>query len=136
MRLPRITIRNWIAIIVVVAFSMSAIVGVSRLKQAQARFREIVVHHLVLLDEAQTQADKMNQRSKSLLAQIETLEEDSNNASSGPATLEGLRSDLSQARKELADFAKEGAYHKEMIRKYEEAARYPWRTMTPEPAKP
>ena len=78
----------------------------------------------------------MNQWSKSLLAQIEMLEKDSNNASSGRATLEGLRSNLSQARKELVDFAKKEAYHKEMIRKYEEAARYPWRTMTPEPAKP
>jgi hypothetical protein len=124
------------AIIAVAAALMGAVVGASRLRQARAKFQAIALLHVELLDLTQDQAKNMNDSSKSLLANIELLEKDPDDASSARATLERLKSELSQARKKFADYAKAVAYHEEMIRKYREAARYPWHTVTPDPAKP
>jgi hypothetical protein len=128
--------RDWLAIIVVAAFSMGAIIGASRLRQARTRFQATAQLHVELLDLTEELANNMDDLSKSLLAQIEMLQKDPDDASNDRATLEGLRYDLSHARKKFADYAKEVAYHEEMVRKYQEAARYPWRSVTRDPAEP
>jgi hypothetical protein len=116
MRLPRMTTRRWMIVVVVVGVLMGGIVVADRLRQRRADFNTLAQHHTYM---------KVYFRDWGQSASAVALWEASGR-SDAHARLKDLKDRLSRLL----------AYHESMERKYQHAVRYPWLAIEADPPEP
>ncbi|SRR5579883_2155774 len=109
MRLPRMTTRLWMIVVAVVALSIAA----EQMRRKSARYRERAERHAKI--------EEACRKSAALLPLMK------------PSDYEIMCGRMVQATRLSPWLA---AYHAELRRKYEYAARYPWLPVEPDPPGP
>lgn len=134
MRLPRMTTRRWIVVVVIVGLLM---VGV-RLEQRRRLFLSRAQVH----EQRAASDPKLESRERKicaeypvLIAELERLQRDKDREPARPR-LEILKVGLDRSRRNLARWANRFAYYEAMAHKYQHAARYPWLAVEPDPPPP
>ena len=134
MRLPRMTTRRWIVVVVIVGLLM---VGV-RLKQrrslllSRAQFHE---QKAAFYPKLESRERKICAEYPRLIAGLERLQ-DYRDREPVRSRLEDLKVRLDESRRNLARWTNRIAYYAGMAHKYQHAARYPWLPVEPDPPEP
>jgi hypothetical protein len=134
MRLPRMTTRRWMIVVMVVGLVMGAIIGGIRLKRRHEDFLYRAQRHensMILLRMIRGRWPGPTRTvSRSLLER--TFAEK-------PELLEGIAAyeqAIALAEQRIAWLERRISYNAAMARKYRHAARYPWLPIEPDPPPP
>jgi hypothetical protein len=133
MRLPRMTTRRWMVIVVIVGVVMGAIVGGVRLKRRHSYFLARVQSHAEREDDCRERKRLFDALEWNSAAEIEWKTKDKQGGSPEVARAKRTRA-LVHDHKERA--TRGIAYHAAMAQKYRYAARYPWFPVEPDPPEP
>jgi hypothetical protein len=130
-------------VVVLVGLVMGVIISGLRLMRLRGDFLVRVVQHRELEALCEDLKDNASSALKHDVDTIAALEKDQGSRASGePAdpfeslALEQAKADQPHWRQQIAQMTQEIAYHAAMARKYERAARYPWRPVDPDPPLP
>jgi hypothetical protein len=132
MRLPRMTTRRWMIVVVIVGLLMGGV----RLKQRRNRFRfraQIHEQRAAFYPKLESRERKICAELPGMIAELEKLKR-----YRGPAEahLTALKVQLDQSRTNLARWTNRIAYDAALAHKYQHAARYPWLPLEPDPPEP
>jgi hypothetical protein len=134
MRLPRITIRQWMFIVVAVGLVTGGIVGGIRLKRRQEHFGELAERYAALESLCLEVMVRQDANLKQTTKELNVFEKYP--PVSGPTLLEQTRTLLRESQDRQAASARKLAQYARLKQKYEYAARYPWLPVEPDPPKP
>ncbi len=133
MRLPRMTIRRWMIIVLLIGVMTGGIVGGLRLKRCQEHFGSLVERYAAVERECLKVTRMNDEQIKSVTRLLDSFEK---NPLTGPAILERTRSMLRESQDRQAAWAQKLAYYVRLKHKYEYAARHPWLPVEPDPPEP
>ncbi len=134
MRLPRMTIRRWMIIIVVVGLVTGGIIGGIRLKRRQEHFGSLAERYAALENLCLKVARRLDAGIKLTTKEFELFEK--HPPLSGPSLLEQTRRLLRESQDRQAVQARKLRRYARLKQKYEYAARYPWLPVEPDPPPP
>ena len=134
MRLPRMTTRRWIVVVVIVGLLMGGV----RLKQRRNRLlsrAQFYAERAAFYPKLESRERRICAEYPRLIAVLERLQRYTNRETVG-SRLEDLKSRLDQSHRNLARWTNRTAYYLAMAHKYQDAARYPWLPVEPDPPEP
>jgi hypothetical protein len=141
MRLPRMTTRRWIMVVVAVALVMAVIVGGLRLRQRREALAIRAIGHA--MRKAECEHLKHNSKQMLILTDLRNnilSQERSLGSDDPPRPDKGLTHRAKAAKldwhEEAVRMDRAIAYHAAMQRKYEDAAQRPWLPVEPDPPEP
>ncbi len=134
MRMPRMTTRRWIVVVVIVGLLM---VGVRLVQRRRLFLSRAQVHELnaAFYPKLESRERKMCLEYAVLIAGLERLQR-YGDREPARSRLETLKVRLDQSRRNLPRWTNTIAYYVAMSHKYRHAARYPWLPVEPDPPEP
>lgn len=143
MRFPRMTMRRWMVIVAVMAIILGFIAWDIRL-QAIARVYRSRAWKMGRIEEtnrlAESYLSKQSESDRLLTGAIEQAMADFKSAGARKRELEreaeSLREHALKVRAEAIQKRKITAHYGSLRKRYEEAARHPWREVAPDPPEP
>ena len=136
MRLPRMTTRRWMVVVLVVGLTSGAVVVGIRLKRRQSELLAGAEFHAELESLCRLQEANARAFFEEQTVFISELEKEPRGGFFGESLLKKAKALEAEMRKTSANLPQQIAYHAELTHKYRHAARYPWLSVEPDPPEP